>query len=95
MNINEQITDDELEDCFEGSSNIDMVREILEKPGVVTGPGIIDSDQFAEWFAYAIEGFIDAEQDTEEWREAWDINFDWGLTIADNINDLLEEKNSK
>ena len=92
MNINEQITDDELEDCFEGSSNIDMVREILEKPGVVTGPGIIDSDQFAEWFAYAIEGFIDAEQDTEEWREAWDINFDWGLTIADNINDLLEEK---
>jgi hypothetical protein len=95
MNINEQITDDELEDCFEGSSNIDMVREILEKPGVVTGPGIVDSDQFAEWFAYAIEGFIDAEQDTEEWREAWDINFDWGLTIADNINDLLEEKNSK
>lgn len=95
MNINEQITDDELEDCFEGSSNIDMVREILEKPGVVTGPGIIDSDQFAEWFAYAIEGFIDAEEDTEEWREAWDINFDWGLTIADNINDLLEEKNSK
>ena len=95
MNINEQITDDELGDCFEGSSNIDMVREILEKPGVVTGPGIIDSDQFAEWFAYAIEGFIDAEEDTEEWREAWDINFDWGLTIADNINDLLEEKNSK
>ena len=95
MNINEQITDNELEDCFEGSSNIDMVREILEKPGVVTGPGIIDSDQFAEWFAYAIEGFINAEEDTEEWREAWDINFDWGLTIADNINDLLEEKNSK
>ena len=92
MNINEQITDDELEDCFEGSSNIDMVREILAKPGVVVGPGIVDDESFAEWFAYALEGFIDAEEDTDEWREAWDINFDWGLTIASNINDLLEEK---
>lgn len=92
MNINEQITDDELEDCFEGSSNIDMVREILAKPGVVVGPGIVDDESFAEWFAYAIEGFIDAEEDTEEWREAWDTNFDWGLSIASNINDLLEEK---
>jgi len=44
VNINEQITDDELEDCFEGSSNIDMVREILAKPGVVVGPGIVDDD---------------------------------------------------
>lgn len=95
MNINEQITDDELEDCFEGSSNIDMVREILNKPGVVIGPGIVDDESFADWFAYAIEGFIDAEEDTDEWQEAWDVNFDWGLTIASNINDLLEEKNSK
>lgn len=92
MNINEQITDDELEDCFEGSSNIDMVREILTKPGVVNDHGIVDDESFAEWFAYAIEGFIDADEDTEEWQEAWDTNFDWGLNIASNINDLLEEK---
>lgn len=92
MNINEQITDDELEDCFEGSSNIDMVREILAKPGVVNDNGTVDDESFAEWFAYAIEGFIDADENTEDWKEAWDINFDWGLTIASNINDLLEEK---
>lgn len=92
MNINEQISDDELEDCFEGSTSIDLVREILVKPGVVIGSGIVDEESFAEWFAYGIEGFIDADEDTDEWTEAWDINFDWGLTIASNINDLLEEK---
>lgn len=92
MNINEQISDDELEDCFEGSTSIDLVREILVKPGVVIGSGIVDEESFAEWFAYGIEGFIDADEDTEEWQEAWDINFDWGMSIASNINDLLEEK---
>ena len=92
MNINEQITDDELEDCFEGSTSIDLVREILIKPGVVIESGIVDEESFAEWFAYGIEGFIDAEENTDEWTEAWDNNFDWGMSIASNINDLLEEK---
>lgn len=91
-NINALITDEELEECFNGSSNIDMVREILDKPGVVIGPGIVDEESFAQWFAYAIEGFIDAEEDTDEWHEAWDVNFDWGVDIADNINALIEEK---
>jgi len=94
MNINELITDDELEDCFDRSSSVDMVCEILEKPGVAIGPRKIDVDQFAVWFAYAIEGFIDTDEDTDEWSEAWDVNFDWGLNIADNINDLLEEKSN-
>lgn len=92
MNINELITDDELEYCFEGSSNVDMVREILTKPGVVVEDNVVDIEQFAEWFAYAIEGFIDAEEGTDDWDEAWDVNFDWGMSIAENINDLLEEK---
>ena len=86
--INKLITDDQLEECFEGTTNISMVREILDKPGVVV-EGAINTEQFAEWFAYAIEGFIDADEDTDEWREAWDVNFDWGLTIADNINDKI------
>lgn len=92
MNINELITDDELEDCFEGSTSVDLVREIFTKQGVVCGPKMINPNAFAEWFAYGIEGFIDAEHNSLEWQEAWAVNRDWGLSIANNINDLLEEK---
>ena len=67
-----------------------MVREILEKPGVVTLEGYVETERFAEWFAYGIEGYIDADEGTAEYTEAWDNNFDWGMTIADNINDYLD-----
>ena len=88
-----ELTDKELEDCFGGSTDVDMVREILEKPGVIDPEsGLLDCEQFAEWFAYGIEGSIDADEDTEEWQDAWDTNFEWGRDIADNINDFLQEE---
>ena len=87
------LTDEEIEDCFGGSSNVDMVREIISKPNVVDPEsGLIDCENFAEWFAYCIEGFIDADERTKEWTEAWDINFDWGFDIADRINDFLQDE---
>lgn len=85
------LTDEELEEAFDGSSSVDMVREIFEKPGVVDpDSGFLDCENFAQWFAYGVEGFIDADEGTEEWQEAWDNNFNWGYDIADNINGLLE-----
>lgn len=87
------LSDEELEDCFDGSSNVDMVREILSKPGVVDPESkLIDCENFAQWFAYGVEGYIDADEDTDEWQEAWDNNFNWGFDIADNINDYLQEE---
>ncbi len=86
-----ELDDEELEDCFDGSSNVDMVREILEKPNVVVD-GYIDEEQFAQWFAYGVEGYIDADEDTPEWREAWDNNYEWGQSIAENINNYLDEE---
>ena len=87
-----ELDDEELEDCFDGSSNVDMVREILEKHGVVDDDGYVVVDNFAQWFAYGVEGYIDADEDTDEWQEAWDNNYEWGQSIAENINNYLDEE---
>lgn len=87
-----ELDDEELEDCFDGSSNVDMVREILEKPNVVDEYGYIDEAEFAQWFAYGIEGYIDADEDTDEWEEANENNYNWGYSIAENINNYLDEE---
>lgn len=86
-----ELTDDELEDCVDGSTDISMLREILEKPGTVTLEGYVDVERFAEWFAYGIEGFIDADEGTAEYNDAWNANCEWGASIAENINDYIEQ----
>lgn len=85
------LTDEELEDCVDGSSNIEMIRDILTRQGVVDEQGWVDSEIFADWFAKGIEGFIDAEQDSEEWVAAFDNNWNWGYDIADNINSVISD----
>ena len=87
------LTDNEIEDCIDGSSNIEMIRDILTKPGVLTSKGLISSGAFADCFSEAISVYIDAEEDTDEYTEAFDNNWDWGYNIADNINYLLEDTN--
>lgn len=86
----DDLSDDELEECFDGSSSVDLVREIFTKANVITEDGYVDVDNFAQWFAYGIEGFIDADEDTDEWQEAWDNNYEWGQGIAENINYALD-----
>jgi len=85
------LTDEEIEECTEGSSNIDMIREIMTMEDVYDQEDSthLHEENFATRFAYAIEGFIDADVDTEEWKEAWNNNYEWALCIAENINDLL------
>lgn len=90
-----ELTNDELEDCVDGSTNISMLREILEKPGTVTLEGFVDIERFAEWFAYGVEGYIDADEGTAEYDEAWNANYEWGESIAENINDYLESKDDE
>jgi len=85
------LTDDELEECVDGSTNLDMIRDILTKHGVVDLEGWIDPEIFADWFASGIAGYIDAEPDTDEWIEANDNNWNWGYDIADNINGYISD----
>lgn len=84
-----ELTDEELENCVDGTTNIEMIRDILSKHRVVDEQGYIDPEIFADWFAMGIEGFIDAEKDTNEWIEANDNNWNWGYDIGDNINSYI------
>ena len=85
------LTDEELEDCVNGTTNIAMLREILTKHGVVDEQGWIDPEIFADWFAAGVEGYISAEPDTDEWQEAYDTNWNWGYDIGDNINSYISD----
>ena len=85
------LTDQELEDCVDGTTNIVMLRDILTKHGVVDEQGWIDPEIFADWFAAGIEGYISAEPDTDEWQAAYDTNWNWGYDIGDNINSYISD----
>jgi hypothetical protein len=86
-----ELTDEELEDCVDGTTNIDMLRDILTKHGVVDEQGWIDPEIFADWFAHGVEGYISAEPDTDEWQAAYDTNWTWGYDIGDNINSYISD----
>lgn len=81
------ITDDELEQAIDGTTNLDMVRSIAQDN--LTPEGLVDVEDFASWFSQAIEGYINAEPETDEWLEADTVNREWGESIADGINQIL------
>lgn len=82
------LTEEELEEIIEptGSTSMALIREILGKPFCVEEDGLVDVKKFAQWFGYALEGFIDADEESEEWYEANGNNVLWGIDIAENIN---------
>jgi len=86
------LSDQELEGCFEGSSNVDLVRKLLEENLAPDG-WVWDAD-FGHSFATAIQSFIGEDEDTPEWDKAWEINYEWGAKIADNVNELLSQPQS-
>lgn len=83
-----EMTDDQLEDCVDGNTSIPLLREIIEK--CEQPSGIVNEDAFADWFAYGVEGFIDANLETPEWDEANDGNLEWGYDIAAAINEFVQ-----
>lgn len=83
----DQICDEELEECYDGTTNNDMVRELIEQ--TLDDEGYIDIEDFGYSFARAIEGYIDADEDSDEYVESWEANQAWGESIAENINDAL------
>ena len=85
------LTDNNLDECV-GDVSFSLVREIISKPYCVDGDGYIDEEQFAQWFAYALEDMIDADKDTDEWEVSYKVNYDWGWEIAELINDYLDEE---
>ena len=86
-----ELSDEDLESCVDGTTDLRMIRNILTRDNVVDELGWIDPEVFAEWFARAIEGFIDAEADSVEWHEVNDNNWTWGYDIGDNINSFISD----
>ena len=88
MNINDILSDEEIEECISGSSDIKLIREIIN---MTQHENLVDSEDFADQFSYAIRGFIDTEDD-EEYDQAFQNNWNWGIEIAENINSVLVSK---
>lgn len=85
------LTDVEIESCIDGSSDVGVIRAILDDDDIITKDGLVDEDEFGSAFAFNIQGFISEPEDTPEWEEANQINLDWGKGIAENINGLICE----
>lgn len=92
MNINDILSDEDIEDCIEGSSNIELIRGIINLTQQET---LLDEESFADCFSYEISSYIDAEENSEEWKEYNQNNWDWGYSIAQNINELVTNKFTK
>ena len=88
LRINSLLSDEEIEDCIDGSSDVRMLREIIEMTQL---ENLLDEKDFADHFADRIRGFIDADSD-EEYDTAYENNYNWGFSIAENINSLLVSK---
>ena len=91
MKINELLSDEEIESCIDGSSDIRMIREIID---VSQLDNLLDIEDVADMFAYKIRGFIEItfEEDEDAYDEAYMNNWEWGTAIAENINLLLVDK---
>ncbi|NBP04082.1 MAG: hypothetical protein EBU90_29110 [Proteobacteria bacterium] len=86
-----KLTDEELEDCVDGSTNITMLRQIFTRADVVDSEGWINPEFFADWFSVGLAGYITEDVDSPEWAEANDTNWNWGYDIADKINSYISD----
>lgn len=89
MNINSLLSDEEIEDCIDGTSSVILIRSIIN---LVQNNNTLEEESFADIFAFELSNFIDAEPGTEEWDEYNGNNWEWGRNIAENINNLLVDK---
>ena len=91
MRINEILSDDDIEECIDGSSDVTMIREIID---LTQMESLVNEKDFADLFADRISGFIavDYDEEPDEWETCNDNNWSWGKAIAENINDKILEK---
>ena len=82
-----KLTDEELESCIDGSTDLAMLRSILLDPAVLFDDNKVDVEEFAYLFQRKLSGFAENE-------EASDENYEWGLCIANNINEITTRKKS-
>ena len=83
------ISDSEIKDCIDGKISILVIKDILTCPGVIKHNGFIFTDLFADLFASKLQVFLVSDEGTHERDDEDYENYEWGMTIACNINNLL------
>ena len=79
------LSDEILEECFDGSTSKDLVKEIINKMNVLNKDNTIDEVAFGRSFMYALQGLTNGDDEADE------NNFDWGVGIAENINEATKQ----
>lgn len=78
------LSDAALEECVDGCTSVELLREILRQPSVVQRSHKVNVKQFAKQFQMALEDYAEDEDANEN-------NYQWGLSIAESINDATEQ----
>lgn len=91
MKINDIISDEELEECIDGCTDLTLIRHLIDRNQENT---LLNVEGFGEDFSYQISGFnnFDPVDEKEEWEECNQNNREWGESIAESINDLVFTK---
>lgn len=80
-----ELSDEVLEECFDGSTSTKLVREIFNDMNVLKADNTIDVVAFGKKFMYALQGITNGDDEADE------NNFDWGVGIAENINEATKQ----
>ena len=91
VKANDILSDDEIEQCIKGSSNINLIRNLIEI-SQDRNRAILDGIKFAAHYSDEVNNNIKAKRGTTEWDDANTTNWEWGKSIATNINGVLYEK---
>lgn len=95
----DQLSSKEIEDCF-GSDlkkyflNVATIKEIAKR-SIIRENNYVDILLFSEKFAdlrehsLAIRKDKEPDMDSDDFKDAWELNISWGETIAKNINKKL------
>jgi len=91
IRANDILSDEELEECIDGSSDLTLIRNIIET-SQDKNAATVDVLKFAAYFTDHVNDFIDAKPGTNDYDEASTVNWEWGRSIATNINEMVYSK---
>lgn len=91
LKINYLLSDEELEQCIEGSTDLKVVRKFIDE---CQYQNLVNPKKFENKFGDFLQSFI-CEEDDEDFSIADINNRIWAKQIAENINDLILDKWTK
>ncbi|NDG32383.1 hypothetical protein EB118_20195 [bacterium] len=91
VRANDILSDEELNKCTNNSSNLELIRNIIEI-SQDKNSATIDGIKFAAYYTDEINNTIKAKPGTAAWDDANTNNWEWARSIATNINEVIYAK---